>query len=92
MSQTIGEALLAYQNEKIIEKMSKNAAIKTELELIQEYTSDKLYFGIAYASSIKNDERGLKNLKNILPVILLLYRMQIWNISQKIIPAYYNPY
>ena len=28
MSQTIGEALLAYQNEKIIEKMSKNVAIK----------------------------------------------------------------
>ena len=42
MSQTIGEALLAYQNEKIIEKMSKNAAIKAELELIQEYTSDKI--------------------------------------------------
>tara|TARA_Y100001936_G_scaffold221672_1_gene236888 strand:- start:1152 stop:1388 length:237 start_codon:yes stop_codon:yes gene_type:complete len=42
MSQTIGEALLAYQNENIIEKMSKNAAIKAELELIQEYTSDKI--------------------------------------------------
>ena len=42
MSQTIGEALLAYQNEKIIEKMAKNAAIKAELDLIQEYTSDKI--------------------------------------------------
>jgi len=42
MSQTIGEALLAYQNEKIIEKMSKNAAIKAELVQIQEYTQDKI--------------------------------------------------
>ena len=42
MSQTIGEALLAYQNEKVIEKISKNAAIKTEIDLIQEYTSDKI--------------------------------------------------
>ena len=42
MSQTIGEALLAYQNKKVIEKMSKNAAIKAELDLIQEYTSDKI--------------------------------------------------
>ena len=41
MAQTIGEALLAYQNEKVIEKISKNAAIKTEIDLIQEYTSDK---------------------------------------------------
>ena len=42
MSQTIGEALLAYQNEKIIEKMSKNVAIKEEFAQIQEYTQDKI--------------------------------------------------
>jgi hypothetical protein len=42
MSKTIGEALLAYQNVKIIEKMSKNATIKTELDLIREYIPDKI--------------------------------------------------
>ena len=42
MSQTIGEALLAYQNEKVIEKMSMNVAIKEEFSQIQEYTQDKI--------------------------------------------------
>jgi Holliday junction resolvase len=33
--------------------------------LLKQFASDTLFFGIAYASSINDDQRGLKNLENI---------------------------